>query len=188
MVNDAILNGIEFSAVVEVFVYCVPPRKYDSIKQYHIANDRATRMMAYLGAALADAGVEAWRIKYFYWSVRPITAIWRLCDGGATLCTEAQVAANPGRATYRGRWYSPITTPAFPAYPSGHASFSGAGATVLAYFIPAAAAKVNDMAAEAAQSRVWAGIHYPEDSRDGLRLGEAIGNLAIERAKTDGAP
>ena len=78
------------------------------VKQYHIANDRATRMMAYLGAALADAGVEAWRIKYFYWSVRPITAIWRLCDGGATLCTEAQVAADPGRATYRGRWYSPI--------------------------------------------------------------------------------
>jgi membrane-associated phospholipid phosphatase len=118
--------------------------------------------------------------------VRPITAIWRLCDGGQTLCTEAQVVADPGRAPYRNKWYSPITTPSFPSYPSAHATFSGAASTVLASFFPAAADKITAMAAEAAQSRVYGGIHYPEDSRDGLALGKMVGQLAVARAQLDG--
>jgi hypothetical protein len=158
----------------------------DLIKQYHPSNVVATRDMALEAAALADAGVEAWRVKYTYWSVRPITGIWRLCDGGQTLCSEAQVAADPSRATYRNKWYSPITTPSFPSYVSAHATFSGAASTVLAALFPAAADKVTAMAAEAAQSRVWGGIHYPEDSRDGLALGKMVGQLAIARAQTDG--
>lgn len=157
------------------------------IKRYKPTNEQAVRALAYLGAAEADAAVVAWGMKYYYWSIRPITAAWRLCDGGQTLCTEAQVTADPTRATYRGKWYSPITTPAFPSYPSGHATFSGAGAGVLAYFFPSAATQVRDMAAEAAQSRVYGGIHYPEDSRDGLILGQDVADLAIAKAKTDGA-
>jgi hypothetical protein len=47
----------------------------------------------------------------------------------------------------------------------------------------AAKAQVESMAAEAAQSRLLAGIYY----QDGLILGRAIGGLAIDRAKTDGA-
>ena len=157
------------------------------IKQYRPSNDQAVRELALLSAAEADAGVAAWNIKYTLWAVRPITAIWRLCDGGQKLCTEAQVRADPSRATYRGKWYSPITTPGFPSYPSAHSAFSGAAASILGYFFPAAADKVSAMAAEAAQSRVYGGIHYPEDSRDGLTLGHLIANLALERAKADGA-
>jgi hypothetical protein len=157
------------------------------IKQYRPTNEQALRELALQSAADADAGVAAWNIKYTLWSVRPITAIWRLCDGGQKLCTEAEVRADPSRAPYRGNWYSPITTPGFPSYPSAHSAFSGAAAGVLAYFFPGAATKVNDMAAEAAQSRVYAGIHYPEDSRDGLTLGHLIADLAIAKAKTDGA-
>lgn len=157
------------------------------IKRYRPTNEQAVRALAYLGAAEADAAVVAWGMKYYYWSIRPITAAWRLCDGGQTLCTEAQVTADPSRATYRGKWYSPITTPAFPSYPSGHATFSGAGAGVLAYFFPTASTQVMDMAAEAAQSRVYGGIHYLEDSRDGLILGQDVASLAIEKSKADGA-
>jgi hypothetical protein len=51
----------------------------------------------------------------------------------------------------------------------------------------AAKAQVESMAAEAAQSRLLAGIHFPEDNQDGVILGRAIGGLAIDRAKTDGA-
>ena len=126
-----------------------------------------------LTKAEADAAVAAWGMKYYYWSIRPITAVWRLGADGKLL-TEATCTATPTLCVYRGTWYSPITTPAFPSYPSGHATFSGAGAGVLAYFFPAAAQKVKDMAAEAAQSRVYAGIHYPEDSRDGLILGRNV--------------
>jgi membrane-associated phospholipid phosphatase len=156
------------------------------IKRYHPANAQAVRTLAYLGAAEADAAVAAWGMKYYYWSIRPITAVWRL-GADNTLRTEAACTANTSLCPYRGKWYSPITTPAFPSYPSGHATFSGAGATVLAYFFPAASQQVEDMAAEAAQSRVYGGIHYPEDSRDGLILGADVGNLAIAKAKTDGA-
>jgi hypothetical protein len=157
------------------------------IKQQRVSNEQALRELALQSAAEADAGVEAWRIKYTYWSVRPITAIWRLCDGGQTLCSEDAVRADPSRAPYRSKWYSPITTPAFPSYPSGHAAFSGAASSVIASFFPAAAAKVTALAEQAAQSRQYAGIHYPEDNRDGLVLGRMIGQLAIERAKSDGA-
>jgi membrane-associated phospholipid phosphatase len=158
----------------------------DLIKQYRPSNEQAVRILALLSAAQADSGVEAWYVKYTWWSVRPISAIWRLCDGGGKLCTESEVRADPSRATYRGKWYSPITTPSFPSYPSAHATFSGAASTVLSSFFPAAAAKVKAMADEAAQSRVLGGIHYPEDSRDGLVLGRIIGNLALDRARTDG--
>src|SRR5206468_511745 len=157
------------------------------IKQYHTSNQQAMRILALLGAAEADAGVEAWYIKYTYWQVRPITAIWRLCGGGTTLCTEAQVRANPSIAPYYGKWYSHITTPGFPSYPSAHSTFSGASSTVLAYFFPAAADNVRSLAQQAAMSRFYGLIHYPEDNANGLVLGVDVGNLAIERAKTDGA-
>ena len=157
------------------------------IKAQRPSNEQALRELALQSAAEADAGVGAWRIKYTSWSVRPITAIWRLCDGGKTLCSETAVRADPSQAPYRSKWYSPITTPAFPSYPSAHAAFSGAASSVIAYFFPAAAAKVTAMAEQAAQSRVYGGIHYPEDSRDGLLLGRMIGQLAIDRAKSDGA-
>lgn len=159
----------------------------DVIKEQRPSNEQAVRALALQSAAEADAGVGAWRIKYTSWSVRPIAAIWRLCDGGRTLCSEDAVRADPSRAPYRSKWYSPITTPAFPSYPSAHATFSGAASSVIAYLFPAAAAKVTALAEQAAQSRVYGGIHYPEDSRDGLVLGRMIGQLAIERAKSDGA-
>jgi membrane-associated phospholipid phosphatase len=157
------------------------------IKKYRPTNEQAVRELALQSAAEADAGVEAWNIKYTWWSVRPITGIWRL-GADNTLHTEAQCTADPSLCPWRGKWYSPITTPAFPSYPSAHATFSGAASTIIGYFFPGAAAQATAMAEEAAQSRVYGGIHYPEDSTDGLALGRMIGNLAIARAKADGGP
>jgi membrane-associated phospholipid phosphatase len=156
------------------------------IKRYHTTNAQAVRILSLVGAAEADAAVAAWGMKYTYWSIRPVSAVWRLGADGKLL-TEAQCIATPSLCPYRNAWYPLITTPAFPSYPSGHATFSGAAATVLSYFFPAASKEVKDMAAEAAQSRLYAGIHFPEDNQDGLILGQRIGGLAIERAKTDGA-
>jgi membrane-associated phospholipid phosphatase len=159
----------------------------DLVKQYHPSNEQAARIMAYVGAALADAGVEAWRVKYYYWQVRPITAIWRLCDNDTRICSEAEIAANPGIALHRNLWYSLITTPAFPSYPSAHSTFSGAASTVLEHFFPSAVDKISAMALEVTMARLYGLIHYPEDNANGLQLGKDIGGLAIQRAQADGA-
>ena len=157
------------------------------IKKYKPTNEQAVRMLALLSATEADAGVAAWNIKYTYWAVRPITAIWRL-DANNNLRTEAECQATPSLCVWRSKWYSPITTPGFPSYPSAHAAFSGAAATVLGYFFPKAADALTAMASQVAQARVYGGIHYPEDSSGGIQLGHLIANLAIARAKADGGP
>ena len=43
------------------------------------------------------------------------------------------------------------------------------------------------MAAEAANSRIYAGIHYAIDCTVGKTVAQNIGNYAIQRAKIDGA-
>ena len=157
----------------------------DLLKTYKLGAAETTRVFALLGAASADAVIAAWEAKYYWWSIRPITVVWRLCDAGVRLCTEAELAANPARATYRGNWFSLIITPAFPAYPSGHATFSGAGGRILSRFFPRAAGTINQFSDEAAVSRLYGGIHFDEDNRDGLILGRAIADLAIRWAERD---
>jgi membrane-associated phospholipid phosphatase len=132
--------------------------------------------------------VISWfRLKYHYWQVRPITAIWRLSAGRAHLYTEAQLAADPALAPLRGVWAPFIPTPPFPAYPAGHPTFSGASARVLSYFFPAAADDLERLAEQVAASRVYGGIHYPEDVSAGLTLGRALAKIVVARAATDGA-
>jgi PAP2 superfamily len=144
---------------------------------------RAAHILAHLAVAEADAAIAVFEAKYHWWSIRPITAIWRLCDGGVRLCSEAELQADPGRATHRGRWSSYITTPAFPSYPGGHSTFSGAAARVLGHFFPAARRSLERLARQAARSRLYGGIHFDEDNRAGLALGRAVGDLAIQRSR-----
>jgi membrane-associated phospholipid phosphatase len=43
------------------------------------------------------------------------------------------------------------------------------------------------MAQEAANSRVYAGIHYTVDCTAGFTVGTNVGNYAVKRAQGDGA-
>jgi PAP2 superfamily len=125
------------------------------------------RVFALASVAMADAGVAAWDTKYAYWNPRPENAIR---DSGA----------DPD--------FKPLVpTPFFPAYVSGHATYSAAVAEVLSYLFPADEDEWHRKAEEAAAARVWAGIHWPYDSEEGLRVGRKIGELVVERAKEDGA-
>lgn len=129
--------------------------------------EEETRVLALASVAMADAGVAAWDTKYTYWNPRPENAIR---DSGA----------DPD--------FKPLVpTPFFPAYTSGHATYSAAAAEVLSYLFPEDAEEWHQKAEEAAASRVWAGIHWPYDSREGLKAGREIGELVVERAKSDGA-
>lgn len=122
---------------------------------------RSARIFAYMNTAIMDAGVACWDTKYYYHYPRPIETI-------------------AGFKTILG-------TPNFPAYTSGHSTFSAAGAEVLAHFFPADAAQFRAWAEEAAVSRLYGGIHYRFDAEVGVAQGKNVGTYAVNRAKNDGA-
>jgi hypothetical protein len=122
---------------------------------------RWARNMALLNMSLMDAAIVCWDTKYFYFNPRP-------CQ------------LNPKIKTLTG-------VPNFPAYISGHSTFSGAAATILSYIIPDRATAYDDLAREASLSRMLAGIHYRADCEVGLETGKKVGNYAVDRGKADGA-
>ena len=157
------------------------------LKSYKTKGPQAARIFALLSAVEADAVIAAWEAKYYWWSIRPITAIWRANQDVTALSTQAQCNANPALCPWRNKWYSIITTPGFPSYPSGHSTFSGGAGRILTYFFPNAGVTLDELANQAAASRLYGGIHFDEDNRDGLILGRAVADLAIARAKSDGS-
>jgi len=82
-------------------------------------------------------------------------------------------------------WFPIIGTPAFPSYPGGHSTFSGGAGRLLTYFFPAAGQELNKLAQEAADSRLYGGIHFDEDNDAGLVLGRSIADLAIARVRSE---
>jgi len=143
-----------------------PPGQWNRTASNHIVYARcnplrSARVLAYLNMAVADAGICCWETKYYYHYPRP-------------------VEARPGFKSLLG-------TPNFPAYPSGHSTFSGASAAVLGYFFPASAADFNAQALEASNSRIYGGIHYRFDCEVGLDLGKTVGEAANAIAQGDNA-
>jgi hypothetical protein len=120
---------------------------------------RSAKVFAYMNTAIMDAGVSCWDAKYYYHYPRPIQTI-------------------PGFKTILG-------TPNFPAYTSGHSTFSAAGAIVLSYFFPEDEIMYEKYAQEAAISRVYGGIHYRFDAEVGIEQGKKVGAYAVEKAKND---
>jgi membrane-associated phospholipid phosphatase len=114
-----------------------------------------------MNMAIMDAGISCWDAKYYYHYPRPIQAI-------------------PGFKAILG-------TPNFPGYTSGHSTFSAAAATVLSHFFPEDQAKFDAWAQEAADSRVYAGIHFRFDSEAGNAQGRACGQFTVKVATQDGA-
>jgi membrane-associated phospholipid phosphatase len=150
----------------------LPPGIWNQVVLRYLQRDppsvpRSARVLALLNVAQADAGIAAWDSKYAYWVTRPENAIQDLGIDRS--------------------WEPLIDTPFFPAYVSGHATYSGAAGEVMAHLYPQDADIFRMRAQEAAESRVWGGIHYPLDGSEGLKMGRSIGRLAVERARTDGA-
>jgi membrane-associated phospholipid phosphatase len=137
------------------------------LRDRDLSLEEETRVFALASVAMADAGVASWDSKYHYWYPRPENAIR---DSGS----------DPN-------WKPLIPTPFFPAYTSGHATYSAAVAEVLSYLFPEEADEWRRKAREAADARIWGGIHWPWDSEAGLAAGRKIGELVVERAKEDGA-
>lgn len=142
-----------------------PPGHWFQIATDMIARDRlstpqAARVLGLLGPAVADAAIACWDTKYAYWCIRPNQA-------DPTLVTL-------------------VPTPPFPAYPSGHSTFSGAASEVLAYFFPGDAARLRYLSEEAKMSRLYGGIHFRSDNEVGAQVGQRLGGLAIQRDQLNG--
>lgn len=130
----------------------------DMIARDGLAPLPAARVLALTSLAIADAFLCCWDAKFAYWTLRPITA-------------------DPTLAVL-------IPTPPFPSYPSGHSTISSAAATVLGHAFPADAAWLADMAIEAKNSRLWAGIHYAIDNDVGAVGGGLVGRMVISWAES----
>jgi len=137
------------------------------VDRRNLSVPRTARMFALLNVAMADAGIAAWDSKYTYWSPRPENAIRDL-------------------GIARG-WKPFLSTPASPAFVSGHAAFSAAASQVLGYVFPDTTRRFRSQAAEAGRSAIDGGIQFPFSDRAGRRIGERVGGQVVRRARSDGA-
>jgi len=114
----------------------VPPRLYNQIARVIAAQQKNSeiqnaRYFALVNAAMADAGIQCWGVKYYYAFWRPILGIRNAGNDGSN--------ANDGNdATVGDVNWTPLCSPAsnsigkknftppFPAYQSGHATFCAA--------------------------------------------------------------
>ncbi|TPE65079.1 phosphatase PAP2 family protein [Sandaracinobacter neustonicus] len=147
------------------------------------------RAFALLSTSIADALIAGFDAKYEYDLWRPVTAI-RMADIDGNALTEADPS-----------WNSLFPAPNHPSYISTHSTQSGAAATVLASlfgddqpftFTIGAYTRSFDSLADAAQdaadSRLWGGIHYRFDNEAGLATGKAVGQWALDGAAFNAVP
>jgi hypothetical protein len=166
-----------------------PPGHWNRIAQ-QVSADRGTaladkaRLFALMNMAMADAAIGAWDAKYTFNFWRPVTAI-RAGDSDGNAATDPDPL-----------WSSFIVTPPFPDYVSGHSTFSGAAASVLAMFygtddvsfvvgsdgvpgVMRSFASFSAAADEAAISRLYGGIHDRSANEDGLAAGIAVADWTV---------
>ena len=140
----------------------------------------AAETYAKVGIAVADAFIGCWQTKFKYNLVRPLSYIQQVLDP----------TWNIPQLT------DPVTTPPFPEYTSGHSVQSAATAVVLTSlfgehyritdhtqdkrgFLPRTFASFDELAAEAALSRLYGGIHYRAAIEAGLVQGRCIGQQVL---------
>lgn len=159
------------------------------ILQEELSYEQSLELLLRLGFAINDAAVSAWADKYTYNTQRPSTYIIEYINEDFTT-NLARFISSPN--------------PAFPSYPSGHATFAGAAAGVFSSLfegdsinftdrthearsefrgLPRSYTSFSEMAEENAYSRVPLGVHVQADSDEGLRLGyeiaEAVSNYNL---------
>ncbi|MET7436789.1 vanadium-dependent haloperoxidase [Streptomyces sp. NPDC005496] len=148
------------------------------------------RLFALVSVAMADAGIAEWDVKY----QTPID-LWR---------PVSAIREGLGDTAWK-----PLsgTTPCFPAWASGHSAFAAAWAGIMRQYFRSDdvtfTASTDDpkspvrhrtftsfsqAAREAADSRVWLGVHYPWDADDGLTLGENIATWVFTHKMRDTRP
>lgn len=135
----------------------------DLIAIHHPNPVRASRALALLHAAMADAVVATWDAKTAYPRPAPASLDGALLPIGPDVATPS-------------------------AFPSEHAAVAAAAAQVLSYLFPAEPVDgFAKLAEEAATSRLFAAANVRSDVEAGAAIGRAVGEKAVARGKADGA-
>ncbi|WP_270934102.1 phosphatase PAP2 family protein [Falsiroseomonas oryzae] len=119
----------------------------------------ASRHLAALHTALADAMVAAWDSKHAHGRARP-------------------AVLDPTLATV-------VPTPQSPSWPDEHAAAGAVAAAMLGASFPQRAAEFERLAEEASRMRLLAGVAFPSDVAAGTALGRQVAAAALERARND---
>jgi hypothetical protein len=148
----------------------------------------AARLFALVNMAMADGFIAGWdsKFKYDFW--RPATAIRFTGNDG-----NKETAPDP-------KWEPLMDTPPVQDHPSTHSVLGAAAAEVLARLLgdeteftftsSTAEEKMvetrsfksfSQAAAENADSRVKAGIHFRFSCDEGLKMGKQLGALAVDK-------
>ncbi len=101
----------------------VPPRLYNQIARKigaGLSVSAAAELFAQINVAMADAGIDAWHYKYANNLWRPVVGLRE------EPAPDGDVFWAPLGAPQTNRTGTRPTTPHFPAYPSGHATFGAA--------------------------------------------------------------
>jgi hypothetical protein len=173
------------------FSYTVmPPGHWHEITATIVRNQGASladnaRLFALVSLAQADAAIVCWEAKFRHNLWRPITAVRRAAEDNNP-DTEPDAA-----------WDHLLASPPFPAYPSGHSTFSKACSQVLTRFfgtdavtftarsdsLPGVVRTYHSLSAcadEVGMSRIYGGIHFPFDNVEGKKSGGRVGDFIIE--------
>ncbi len=168
------------------------------------------RALTLAAVAMAEAGIAAWESKYYYNHWRPITAI-RYTGAGVHPAAIAQpdwlcFGAPASNVSNGGKNF----TPPFPGAPSGHATFGGAlfgvlrllfGTDDVPYtfcsreldgvtrdnediprpFLPRTYMRLSQAEMENGDSRLFLGIHWYYDRDLGIKMGNKIAQVTLDR-------
>jgi hypothetical protein len=167
-----------------------PPGHWNRIAQTvarsrNLSVHENARLFTLLNVALADAAIVCWDMKYACNLWRPVTANHEADTDGNDRTTR-----DPG-------WRPLLITPPFPSCTSGHSTFSGAAAQMLALFFgrddigfadisgiqrsSRIFSSFSQAAEEAGRSRIYGGIHFEFDNQAGLKSGRAVGQYIFDR-------
>jgi hypothetical protein len=138
------------------------------------------QFFALLNMAISDGLVSSMETKYFYQFWRPVTAI-----------VSGNADGNP-RTESDAAWLPLVTTPAFPSYPSAHASASYAAREVAEHLLGTHRIRFelshpgvpglrlsyesfDDLTDDIDDARVFGGIHFRFDQEAGAIQGRQVG-------------
>jgi hypothetical protein len=203
-----------------IFAQAVSRKKFMNSTDSNAKLDYDAKLFFMVGNAMMDSSIAAWSLKYYYDFWRPTTAIRYLYNSTLTPTPpliKSWLGPGLGYDDVKGEKWMPyqalnVVTPPFPEYPSGHSTFTAAGATLLSLFnssdIFGASIKIlkgsskiepgvtpatddvtlswptfTDASNEAGISRRYGGIHFYTGDIDGRGLGRQVANFVYSKAR-----
>lgn len=129
--------------------------------------------------------------KYMFSQSIPLTKILCVRSTLAEAGVDVDIALFYSKYTYvakRPNTVDPtiqmhVKLPKHPSYPSGHSTWMSAWAVILSHYFPEKKNEWFQLAEEAGQSRIWAGLHFPIDHQAGKTLGKKLGEAILQSPK-----